>query len=415
MNNDQEGPMSDVKPEASGSIDPEVAEHFRTFNHYETTPAEMDRLYQDAHAKCPVVHSEEYGGFYFLTKYADVKQAAKDWRTFSSASGVFYPPLPFRLPAIEYDPPDHKWWRDLLIEVTNLANYRTYNDRLNEHVDALIDGFASRGTADLVSEYASVLPVIAICEMIGITEREKMEQGTSIGLNLFKSFDDPEDARREMGNFAGFCLAEVNARREAPREDFLTRVGTQEAGGRMMTDDEIASLLIAFLIAGHHNTSSAFASLLYHVTSKPAIRDRLIAEPDLVPKAVEEAVRIDTPQGHFFRTTTTEATMSGTTIPEGCPVGLSYAAANRDEETFEDALMFSVDRPKNPHLGFGHGIHTCPGAGLARTELRLGLTRLLERLPDVEYTGESFDMSWSAGSLKMIERLPVTFTPEPSV
>lgn len=405
--------MSDGQAERSAGVAPEVAERFRTFDHYKATPAEMDRLYKDAHEQCPVVHSDEHGGFYFMTKYADVRQAAKDWRTFSSASGVFHPPMPFRIAAIEFDPPDHKWWRDLLVEVTNLANYRSYNDRLNEHIDGLIDGFAGRGTADLVSEYAAILPVVAICEMIGITEREKMDEGKAIGLTLFEAIDNPEDFGREMGNFAAFCLGEVNARRESLRGDFLTRLGTEEVGGRMMTDDEIANLLIAFLVAGHHNTSSAFSSLLRHVTSNPKLRDRLIAEPDLVAKAVEEAVRIDTPQGHFFRTTKTETTTpSGTTIPEGCPVALSYAAANRDEEAFEDAMAFSVDRQKTPHLGFGHGIHTCPGAGLARTELRVGLARLLERLPDIEYTGEPFEMSWSAGSLKMISHLPVVFTPE---
>lgn len=405
--------MSTQESVPTPTVDPEMAERLRTFDHYKATPQDMDRLYEDAHAHCPVVHSEAHGGFYFLTKFSDVKRAAKDWQTFSSGSGVFYPPMPFRIAAIEFDPPEHGWWRDLLVEVNNLTNVRSYNDRLREHIDLLIDAFATRGTADLVGEYAALLPVIAICEMIGINDRQTMDEGKSIGMTLFEAINDPDDFGREMQTFAGFCLREVNDRRAEPRGDFLTRLGTQEAGGRMMTDDEIANLLITFLVAGHHNTSSAFASLLFRVTSKPEVRDRLAAEPDLVARAVEEAVRIDTPQGHFFRTTTADADLpTGTTIPSGCPVALSYAAANRDEEAFPDAKTFSLDRERNPHLGFGHGRHACPGSQLARTELRLGLARLLERLPDVQYTGEPVKSGWSAGSLKMLERLPVTFTPE---
>jgi cytochrome P450 len=395
------------------STKPELVERFRTFNHYTTTPEDIRALYAEAHEHCPVIHSEQFGGFYFLTKYEDVKQAAKDWRTFSSAKGVFHPPMDMRIAAIEFDPPEHTWWRNLIMEVTNLATYRSYQDSIARHTDELIDTFAARGHADLVEEYASVLPVLAICEIIGLQDRARMQEARDIGLDLFDALSaSPEEFVAQMGRFAGFCLEEVNARRARPRDDFLTRIGTQEADGRMMTDDEIANLLIAFLVAGHHNTSSAFAALLLRVTADPQVRDRIIADPSLAPKVVEEAVRIDMPQGHFFRTTTAEVELSGTTIPAGCPVALSYAAANRDDEAFPDAETFDIDRPRNAHLGFGHGVHTCPGAQLARLELRGGVTRLLERLPDIEYTGEPTGSTWSAASLQMIERLPVTFTPE---
>jgi cytochrome P450 len=370
-------------------------------------------LYPRLHATCPVLHTEASGGYYMLSRHADVRGAAADWQTFSSAHGVARPPLPMRAAAIDYDPPEHGFWRDLFREVLNLATYREFADRVAVMADDLIDGFAGRGEAELVAELTDVLPVSVICEVIGIHDAERAAQVQRVAVDVFRAVGDPATQGRFMGEFVTLCLEEVQARREQPREDYLTRLATGEVeDGRVLDDAEIISLLTGFLFAGHHTTSSVMASLLHRVTADPELRDALAADPERIPKAVEESIRLDTPLHGFFRTTTKDAEIAGTRIPEGASVMLNFAAANRDAAAFEQADAFRLDRSPSPHLGFGHGIHTCVGAQLARLELRITLQRIIARLPDIASTGEPPVWRWLAGTLQTIERVAVTFTPE---
>lgn len=170
-------------------------------------------------------------------------------------------------------------------------------------------------------------------------------------------------------------------------------------------------MLVGFYTAGHHTTASTLASLLDHIARDLSVRDALVADSSLIPRAAEEAVRLHAPLHAFFRQATADVDCGGTTIPAGCEVMLNYAAANRDPKVFEEPMQFRLDRRPNPHVGFGHGNHVCVGARLARLEIRVAVEQLLGRLPDVVHSGAGVERLWVGGNLSILDRVPVVFTP----
>ena len=381
------------------------------FDHHAADVEGLRRMYRDLHRGCPVAHSDAHSGFYVLVGHEDVRQAAKSWKAFSSAAGTRLPPAPFRIAAIEFDPPEHAFWRDLYREVLNLATYRWFQERIEEKITELVDRFAPRGQAELVEELIDPLPVMTICEIIGIHDAERARQARRLALEIYGAAGDPAEQAAAIERYRAFCMEEIKERRRSARKDFLTRLATQPArDGELLDDASIVNLLIGFLVAGHHTTSSAMGSILTRVASDPSLRDRLVARPELIPRAVEETIRIDTPLHAFFRQTTADTTVSGVTLPAGSWVMLNYAAANRDPRAFDAPEDFDLDRPTSNHLGFGHGIHSCVGAQLARLELKLTLQHILERLPDLHLAGASPKPTWHGGNLHMIDQLEVKFT-----
>jgi cytochrome P450 len=378
------------------------------YNHNQASLEEVYALYDAMHdARCPVLHSEALGGFYVLASHPHVRTAAADWQTFSSAQGIALPKLARRAAAIEYDPPEHGFWRALYKEVLNLATYREFEERITAHTVAVIEAFAPRGHADLVLELAIVIPVTTIMEIIGVHDPARIALAREIGHAVLRN-----EGPQALGRFAAFCQEEVEARRGAPRADFITRLAVEEVEpGRLLTDDEIGAVLVGFFTAGHHTTASVMASLLNEIARDPDLRDRLVADPSLIAKATEEAVRMHTPLHGFFRHATTDTDLAGTEIPAESPVMLNYAAANRDPTVFEAPHEFRLDRKPNPHVGFGFGIHTCVGAQLGRLEIRIAVEQLLKRLPDIAHTGEQLSTAWEFGNGEMLEGVPVTFTP----
>jgi cytochrome P450 len=403
--------MTTDSTEPSGDQAAAVPSHF---NPHEATFDDVRELYAAMNEEgCPVVHSDALGGFYMLTSYGETKRAAGDWQRFSSAAGVTLPKRPTRSAALEHDPPEHDLWRGVFKEVLNLATYRRFEERIVAITTDLIDRFASRGSADLVSEFAAVLPVLAICEIIGIEDPVRAKLAGEIAIELLQSFTEPKRYALAHGRYVAFCAEEIAARRQAPRDDFLTRLATQEvAPGHKLSDAEIAALLSGFLSAGHHTTSSLLASMLHRVSTHEDLRDQLVAEPQLIAKAVEESLRLDTPLHSFYRQTTGSVEVAGVPIPAGSEVMLNFAAANRDGQAFNCPEEFRLDRQPNAHLGFGFGIHACAGSQLARLEARVGMEVLLGRLPDIVCTDDLVTVNLLGGVLAMVQRLPVQFTPE---
>jgi cytochrome P450 len=378
------------------------------YNHNEASLEDVHALYEAMHeAGCPVLHSDALGGFYMIASHPVIREAAADWRSFSSAGGVALPKLPRRPAAIAYDPPEHTFWRDLYREVLNLATYREFEGRITAHAGALIDAFAPRGRADLAQGLAQVIPVTTIMDIIGVHDPARIAVARQIGHDVLRN-----PGAESIGRFAAFCEEEVTARRAQPRDDFVTRLAVEDVEpGRRLTDHEIVHFLVGFFTAGHHTTASVMASLLDEIARDHVLRDQLVADPSLIPRAAEEAVRLHTPLHGFFRQTTVDRDIAGTVIPAGSEVMLNYAAANRDPDVFEDPYDFRLDRSPNPHVGFGFGIHTCVGSQLGRLEIRIVIEQVLARLPDIVHTGEVIPAKWEFGNGEILESVPVTFTP----
>lgn len=384
------------------------------FDHHDARlcAADVWRIYAAMREACPVAHSDRHGGFDMVTRYDDVRHVAAEPEVFSSSDGVLLPrpPLDHKAPPLEFDPPEHSLWRSFMNHLLQPRSVRAQQGVIAEICGTLIDRFAGDGGAELVSMLAEPFPSLVIGRLVGLDSDESYEMREK-AMAFFDSVGSP-DFDVHGPPFLSFLGDQLADRRARPREDYLTKLVSSDFDGRPLTRDEGVSVLIALLVGGHHSTAAAFASLLYHVMTVPGLRERLLSEPALVPRAIEESLRLSTPLHLFRRTVRRDAIVAGVPIPAGRPVLINYASANRDERAFDGPDEFRIDRVSNRHVAFGHGIHTCQGSHLARTELKVALTEVLRRLPDLRLDGEAEWSGLIGGKLLTITRLPVAFSPE---
>lgn len=383
----------------------------RRLSAYTTTPARMLELIDEARGRCPVAHSDEHDGYHLLLDYRVVRAGMGDYRVYSSEPQVSRPLLPREpFPAIEMDPPRHEHWRVLFTQAVTPHSVKVLEPVVRKDITRHIDGFIERGRAEIVGELAEAVPAEAICRLVGV-DADLVPRIRDLAIDMFAAFGDPEEFRRRQGLFAEVTVGEVHRRQREPRDDYLTYLANVEVEGRRLGDDDYAGLMLAFLGAGHHSTTAAMSSVVYEVFSDSGVRDRLLADPSLIPAAIEETLRLNPPFYGFFRRATEDTEVSGVPISAGDDVYMSWAGANRDARQFPDPTSFSLDRGRNRHLSFGFGVHTCPGAALARMELRVLLEELLRRTPDLEVELDNPERRFLSGDLAFITALPVSFTP----
>jgi cytochrome P450 len=378
---------------------------------YTTTPADSLRIFEKARSQCPVAHSREHDGFYLLLNYDDVKSAMSDHGTFSSEPQVLRPMLPRKpIPALDMDPPRHGAWRAIFNRAITPKTPRLMEPFVRADIGRHIDSFIERGSCDLIHELAEPVPAETICRLVGIDD-ELVPLVRDKAVAMFAAMGDPAEFGRRQAAFAEVTVAEVHKRRAHPRDDYLTQLASIEVEGKPLEDNDYVVLLAAFLGAGHHSTTSAMSSLIYEVFSKPEVRDALKADLSKIPVAVEEALRLRPPFFGFFRRTTQTTRVREIEIPAGSDVYMGWAAGNRDPKTFAEPTEYRLNRPQNRHLSFGWGIHSCPGAPLARMELRVLLEELLRRIPDLRIAVEEPEYHFGGGDYVYMATLPVTFTP----
>jgi len=387
-----------------------MTEDTRHWSCYTTPPARSLEIFEDARPCCPVARSSEHDGFYMLLKYADVKNAMMDNQTFSSEPQVLRPMLPRKpIPALEMDPPRHGTWRALFSAAITAKTPREMEPFVRSDINAHIDAFIEKSACDIVAELAEPVPAETICRLVGIDDA-LVPAVRKAAIEMFAAQGDPEEFGRKQAAFAAVTVTEIHERRARPREDYLTRLANMEVEGRRLDDNDFVVLLAAFLGAGHHSTTSAMASLINEVFSRPAVRDLLRNEPGKIPLAVEETLRLRPPFFGFFRRATKPVSISCTEIPQGCDVYMGWAAANRDPTAFEAPTDFKMQRPQNRHLTFGYGIHSCPGSALARMELRVLLEELLRRTPDLKIQTDAPAYQFGGGDYSYLPALEVAFT-----
>jgi cytochrome P450 len=374
------------------------------FSLYDIPVDDAYAAYARFRRECPAAPSESFSPHWILTRYEDVRAAAKDWRTFSSAQGVDLPKNEYRETAITTDPPLHDEYRGLMQEVLNQKTINALQPYVVELAHRLMDAFAGDGECDLVSQFTEQLPPAVICRIVGLDDELAYEM-RDVSMRLGTSWDDPTRFAAAFDDFRGFVLPQIEARRATPRDDYLARLATQPFRGQPLPDESIVMMMIGFLLAGHESTTAAMTSVLYHVLSRGL-------DEALLHGAIEETLRLNTPFHQFRRVTTCPVTIGGTELPEGADVMLNYAAANRDPEAFEAPDEFIEDRRPNPHLGFGFGVHTCVGAPLARMELRVAIPELLQRFPDLRLARDGVSWDFVGGNLAFVHELRAAFTPE---
>ncbi|MEJ2860719.1 cytochrome P450 [Actinomycetospora flava] len=343
-----------------------------------TEPGVWD-VYAAARAAGPVARSARRGGFWVLTGYDDVRAALRDTATFSSASGHRIPTDGTqRSIPIDFDPPLHTAYRRLMGPALSTARVRALRPFLERTIADLVGRFAARGGGDFVREVALPLPLAVLTELVGFAPEtvERFREVTEQMWSGLTADGDEVDFAGAARRVSELMASELAAHREHAADDFVTTLLTAEIDGRPLGEDERISILATFAVAGHETTMNAASTLVALLLEDPARQERLRADPSRAKGFVEEMLRHRSPAQNFARRATCPVSVGGQLVEEGDAVLLSFAAANRDPARFADPERFDPDRDVRGHLGFGWGIHACPGAALARTELTILLTTL---------------------------------------
>ncbi|PZF92055.1 cytochrome P450 family protein [Micromonospora deserti] len=315
------------------------------------------------------------------------------------------------------DPPDHARLRRLVSKAFTRRRVEQMQPRIQEITDRLIDAVAAQGHADLVQDLALPLPIAVISEMLGVPfeDRDEFEQHaeTLTGINASASFDAIIAAGRWFDTYLSKL---VELRRRDPRDDLISAmIAAQERDDRL-SDLELRSNALLLLSAGFETTVNLVANGLLALLRHPEATDLLRAEPALMPNAVDELLRYDSPVScvtyHFARE---RLQIAGFEIQPGEHVVIAAAAANHDPAVFQDPGRLDLRRENTGHiLSFSHGIHFCLGAPLARLEGEVAFATVLRRLENLALAVPADELTWKASFvLHRLERLPVTFTPRP--
>ena len=366
-------------------------------------------IWEELRRSCPIASTERFSGAYFPSRYADVKAIAYDTEHFSSRRVVVRETRPPLIPAppITSDPPAHRPAKQVLLPAFTPEAITRHEPRTRAICRALIDRFAERGGCDAAVEYAQEIPVRVITHMLGVPEQEGDLYRKWIHQILELGITDVQVALRASDEMTAYFAGHIAERRARPRDDLIDYLINVRIEGRPLSDEHVNGTLRLLLIAGIDTTWSAIGSCLWHLAGNPQDRRRLVAEPSLVPSAVEEFLRAYAPVT-MAREVVKETQIGGCTFTPGHMVLLSFPAANRDPAAFPEADRVVLDRKENRHAAFGLGIHRCVGSNLARMEIRVALEEWLARIPDFCLDPQA-PVTWSQGTVRGPRQLPVLF------
>ncbi|CCH34118.1 cytochrome P450 [Actinosynnema sp. NPDC047251] len=307
------------------------------------------------------------------------------------------------------DPPTHTRLRKLVMKAFTPRRVEQLRPRIQQITDDLLDAVADRGETDLVEALAFPLPITVICEMLGIPldDRDDFREWS----NTLVAGNDPDAVEAAGTAMAGFLSTLVDTLRAHPGDDIFSALIHATDENDRLDQTELISMAFLLLVAGHETTVNLIATGVLNLLRHPEQLDKLRADRTLLPGAVEEFLRYEGPVNQAtFRFTTEEVTLGDVTIPEGEFVLASLMSANRDERRFADGESFDITRAAGGHLAFGHGIHYCLGAPLARLEGEIAVGTLLDRY-DIALTAEPETLRWRSSTLmRGLYTLPVSLS-----
>jgi cytochrome P450 len=368
---------------------------------------------------CPIPHTNRRKSSWMPLRYDDVTAIAHDIEHFSSLKVAVIPGdededppdfdgpnLEYGLPPISADPPLHTWTRRLLLPWFSHKRVDSYVPLTRDLCRALLDGFAGAGRADAAADYAQQIPVRVIAHILGVPA-DLSDTFTGWVRDVLEFADDAERRQRGAEGLLNFFLAHLEERRQHPGDDLLSELLSTEVDGAPVDDGIILGMAALVLIAGVDTTWSAIGSSLWHLSTHPEDRRRLVADPALMPTAIEEFLRAYAPVT-MAREVTEDVEYAGCPMKAGDKVLMNFPAANRDPEAFEHPDVVQLDRAHNRHVAFGSGIHRCAGSNLARMELQVALEEWLTRIPEFSLA-EGKEISWAGGQVRGPRVLPVVF------
>jgi cytochrome P450 len=374
-------------------------------------------IWDDLRQSCPIAHTERRGPGWMLTRYADVVEAAHDIERFSSLEvGVINTGVqpedmadvdePYGLPPISADPPLHTWTRRLILPWFSHARVAGYEALTRDICRRHIDGFLAAGHADAAADYAQQIPVRVVAHILGVPESLS---DTFVGWvrDTLEFADDPDRNLRGQEGFGSYLIAELEHRKADPGDDLISELLGTTHEGEPLADRLVLGIVALIMIAGIDTTWSSIGASLWHLATHPDDAARLVAEPGLMPVAVEELLRAYSPVT-MARLVRNDTEFGGCPMREGDKLLMNFPAANRDPEVFERADEVVLDRAINRHVAFGAGIHRCAGSNLARMELTVALEEWLRRIPTFRLA-EGAEVTWAGGQVRGPRVLPVVF------
>ena len=391
---------------------PPVVDWEHDFDHADPEwAARAPEIWDELRETCPVAHSERYGGVWLPTRHEDVSAIAYDTEHFTSRSVVVTEGRPLQpapqgiAPPISSDPPFHHGARRLILPAFSPKEIDKLEPFTRAFCNELLDELEGKDVVDAATDYAQHIPVMVIAKMLGFP----LEDGDifrEFVHGILESVDLPlEDRMNNFVHLDAYLTAQVEDHIAHPRDDLTSYLLQAEMDGEPLNPEHIGGTIVLLLVAGIDTTWSAIGSSLFHLAGNEADRKRLVAEPELLPVAMEELLRAYAP-----------VTMARLVIDDfdfnGCPmkadewVLLPFPAANRDPDAFVDADQVVIDREVNRHAAFGLGIHRCAGSNLARMELRVALEVWLERYPDF-HLADPDAVTWSGGQVRGPRSLPI--------
>ncbi len=391
-----------------------VADWSTDFSHVEPEwAADPYPIQDDLRQRCPIAHTGRFGGAWLPTRYEDVAAIAYDTERFSSRSIIlsnFRPPRDLApiggSPPISSDPPFHHDARKLLLPAFTKAEVAKQEPATRRFCHSLIDKFEGQDVVDAARDYAQHIPMRVISDMLGFPPEDGPQFAVFVE-DLLEGINLPPDERIErVSRLFDYLLAQVHEHLGNPREDLTTYLINAELYGQKLAPDHVVGTMALLLIAGIDTTWSAIGASLWHLAKNPGDRERLAAEPGLMPTAVEEFLRAYAPVT-MARLVKQDMRWHGVNMKADDWVLLSFPAANRDPAHFDRAGEVVIDREVNRHAAFGLGIHRCVGSHLARMELRVALEVWLERIPDFSMPDPAA-VTWSAGQIRGPRHLPLS-------
>ena len=394
-----------------------------TFDHHSPQYARDWRgIYDALRRDCPVAHSDSYGGFTVLTRYADVEAAVKDDVTFSSKhvmaegspyGGIIIPPSPIVSTPIEMDPPEYTPYRKALNPWFSPARSKSYEPFLRAVTTALIDAFIERCEADLVHDLASPVPALLTAKLLGVPLADwRLYSDAAHGIVSnppgSPGFDDAVSKNLAV---LERCMLTATERRKAPQDDLISVFVTMEVDGEGLSDERVVEMCNLVIAGGNDTTTSLLANAFAWLSEHPDERSWLAADPSRIPAACEEFLRFYSPTQALSRTVTTATEIGGCPLAAGDRVLLSFAAANQDPEIFDRPDQIMLDRWPNKHQAFGLGLHRCLGSNLTRVEFRVVLEEILARMPDFSVDTSRAQPYPSIGIVNGWIDMPTAFTP----
>ena len=387
-----------------------AAAEFENFDiHARDARKDAECVWARMRAEPSLVHGEKYGGFYIATRFKDMKEALLKHAVFSSGSGITLPEALNRsrhIPA-EIDPPLHKGYRAIMQRSLTAEKIKTMEPGVREIVLGFLDGFRSERRVDFFSAFARPLPVYAMLQFLNLPR----EDGVMIDRLVVELHEEVATGVVTGGakKLTEYAESVITRRQESPEhieDDFVSNVLKGEIDGRPLTLDEKANMVRQVLIGAFDTTSLTIASGVWWLAQHPEDAQRLRDNPSLMNTASEEIVRFASASTYLRRTVTQEVELGGTALKKGDKVLLCFSAANRDPSVFADPDKVIIDRTPINHLGFGLGLHRCVGSHLAKLQLQVALTEILNRYREFRLDPEG-DIKLCAGLGQGIISLPL--------